>query len=394
MPLVSMNALDLDGKRVLIRADFNVPLADGKITSARRIEAALSTVRGAAEAGGRVMVLSHLGRPEEGRFDAAFSLAPVAAFLSRALGREVKLCAGYLDAPPQLDPGEVVLLENVRFNRGEKANDPQLARQYAALCDVFVMDAFATAHRAQASTHGVAQYAPAACAGPLLLAELEALSRALDTPKRPLVAIVGGAKVSGKLAALESLLQQVDQLIPGGGIANTFLNAAGHAVGKSLYEAGRVSAAGRMLRQAEARGRPIPLPDDVVVAPELSAEAPASVKTLDQIGAGDRILDIGPATVARYVRLIENAGSVVWNGPVGAFELPPFGTGTEALGRAIARSSAFSVVGGGDTVAAVERYGLAAHMSCITTGGGAFLAVLEGGKLPAVQVLEARAGGR
>jgi len=394
MSLISMNALALAGQRVLIRADFNVPLAHGKITSARRIEAALSTVREAAAAGARVMVLSHLGRPQEGRFDAAFSLAPVAAFLSGALGREVKLCANYLDAPPTVAAGEVALMENVRFNRGEKSNDPQLAKRYAALCDVFVMDAFATAHRAHASTHGVAQYAPAACAGPLLLAELEALDRALDAPERPLVAVVGGAKVSGKLAALESLLQQVEQLIPGGGIANTFLKAAGHAVGKSLYEAGQVAAAGRMLRRAEAQGRGIALPEDVVVAPRLSAQAPASVKTLDQISGSDRILDIGPATVAGYVRLIENAGTVLWNGPVGAFEIPPFGIGTEALGRAIASSSAFSVVGGGDTVAAVERYGLFDKMSCITTGGGAFLAVLEGGKLPAVGVLEVRAGGR
>jgi len=395
MPLDSitpLGALDLSGKRVLIRADFNVPLDDGEITSARRIDAALATLREAAEAGARVMALSHLGRPQEGRPAAAFSLAPVARHLGQSLGREVKLCADYLDAPPVVDPGEVMLLENVRFNRGEKANAPQLAKRYAALCDVFVFDAFATAHRAQASTHGVAQYAPAACAGPLLLAELDALARALDEPKHPLLAIVGGAKVSGKLAALEALLPRVTQLIPGGGIANTFLRAAGQPVGKSLIEASQVDAAAEMLRAAEARGRPVVLPVDVVVAPALAAGAAATVKAVGEVGGDDRILDIGPATVARYANLIDGAATVVWNGPVGAFETPPFGAGTEALGRAIADSAAFSVVGGGDTVAAVERYGLAGKMSRITTGGGAFLAVLEGAKLPAVEILKSRAG--
>jgi len=376
----------------LIRADFNVPLADGEITSARRIDVALATVKQAAAAGARVMVLSHLGRPEEGKPSAEFSLAPVARYLTESLGREVKLCADYLTAAPQLAAGEVALMENVRFNRGEKSNDAQLARRYAALCDVFVFDAFATSHRAQASTHGVAQFAPVACAGPLLLEELSALARALESPKRPLVAMVGGAKVSGKLAALEALLPRVDALIPGGGIANTFLLAAGMPVGKSLVEAAQVAAAAAMLQAAEARGRPIALPVDAVVAPALAAGVPVTVKSVAEVGGDDCILDIGPATVADYTARVADAATVVWNGPLGAFETPPFGAGTEAVGRAVADSAAFSVVGGGDTVAAVERYGLADKISRITTGGGAFLAVLEGAELPAVEALKSRAG--
>jgi len=392
--ITPMHALALSGKRVLIRADFNVPLKDGEITSARRIDVALATVKQAADAGARVMVLSHLGRPQEGKPSAEFSLAPVARYLTESLGREVKLCADYLTAPPSVAAGEVALMENVRFNRGEKSNDAQLARRYAALCDVFVFDAFATSHRAQASTHGVAQFAPVACAGPLLLEELHALDRALESPKRPLLAVVGGAKVSGKLAALEALLPRVDALIPGGGIANTFLLAAGMPVGKSLVEEGQVAAAERMLRESESRGRPIALPVDAVVAPALAAGVPVTVKAVAEVGGDDRILDIGPVTVADYKARVADAATVVWNGPLGAFETPPFGAGTEAVGRAVADSAAFSVVGGGDTVAAVERYGLADKISRITTGGGAFLAVLEGAELPAVEVLKSRAPGR
>ena len=391
MAITPMPTLTLSGKRVLIRQDLNAPIRNGKITSSKRIDAAVNTIRLAAEAGAKVMVMSHIGRPDEGRHDAALSLAPVAEYLGRVLDCEVKLCADYLTHPPQLADGEVTLLENVRFNVGEKANDKQLARRYAALCDVFVMDAFGTAHRAHASTHGVARYAPEACAGPVVLAELEALGKALETPRRPLVAIVGGAKVSTKLAALESLSERVDQLIPGGGIANTFIKAAGYNVGKSLFEPGLVATARALMESAERRGRPIPLPDDVVVAATLSADAVASVKALHQISDDDMIFDIGPDSVHRYRQMITAAGTILWNGPVGVFEYAQFANGTESIGRAIAESGAFSVAGGGETVAAVERFNLDDKFSCISTGGGAFLALLEGKTLPAVAVLEGRA---
>ncbi len=395
MSVIPMAALDLNGKRVLIRQDLNVPVAGGKIASAQRIDAALGTIRAALEAGAKVMLMSHVGRPEEGRADPdpALSLAPVAEYLGHALGREVKLCADYLQRPPVPGDGEVMVLENARFNTGEKANDPQLARRYAALCDVFVMDAFGTAHRTQASTHGVTRYAPEACAGPLLLAELEALGKALEKPRRPLLAIVGGAKVSTKLTVLESLSARVDQLIPGGGIANTFLAAAGHAVGKSLYEPDLVGAARDLLEQAEARGRPIPLPTDVVVAKALSADAgtEARVKAAHRVAGDDLILDVGPDTVQHYAQIIKRAGTILWNGPLGAFEFAHFAHGTESLGHAIAESQAYSVAGGGDTLAAIEKFNLAEKISCITTGGGAFLELLKGKTLPAVVALEARA---
>lgn len=390
MAITPMTALSLGGKRVLIRQDLNVPVAHGRIASATRIDAALNTIWQALKAGARVMVMSHIGRPEEGRHEAGSSLAPVAEYLGRALGREVKLCADYLLRPPVLADGEVVVLENVRFNAGEKANDPQLARRYASLCDVFVMDAFGTAHRTQASTHGVARYAPEACAGPLLLAELEALGKALETPRRPLLAIVGGAKVSTKLTALESLSARVDQLIPGGGIANTFIKAAGHNVGKSVYEPGLVGAARNLLASAEERDRPIPLPADVVVAKTLSADAAASVKAVRRVSDDDMILDIGPDTVRCYAQIIESAGTILWNGPLGAFEFDRFAGGTGALGRAIAESGAYSVAGGGDTLAAIEKFNLTEKISCISTGGGAFLEFLKGKTLPAVAAIEAR----
>ena len=390
MPLTQMTARRLAGRRVLIRADFNVPLADGKITSTRRIEATLRTIRSAVEAGARVMVMSHFGRPEEGHPDAKFSLAPMAEYLGRALGREVKLIPDYLQRPPALADGQVVVLENVRFNVGEKADDPQLARQYAGLCEVFVMDAFGTAHRTQASTHGVARYAPEVCAGPLLLEELDALGKALEAPRRPLLAIVGGAKVSSKLAVLESLVAQVDQLIPGGGIANTFLKADGHAIGNSLHEPNLIGAARDLLSAAKKRGSPIPLPDDVVTAKTFSADADADIKALHQLTGDDMILDIGPDTACRYAQLIHSAGTILWNGPLGAFEFQRFAHGTETISRAIAESAAYSVAGGGDTIAAIEQFNLTEKISCITTGGGAFLELLKGKTLPAVAALEAR----
>ena len=384
--------IPLKNRRVLIRADFNVPLADGEITSATRIDAALGATRTALDGGAKVMLMSHAGRPEEGRHDNALSLAPVARYISQALNREVKLCADYLQHPPELANGEVVMLENVRFNAGEKANDARLAKRYAALCDVFVMDAFGAAHRAQASTAGVARHAPVACAGPLLLAELVALKKVMQTPKRPLLAIVGGAKVSTKLSALEALLQRqrVDHLIPGGGIANTFLAAAGHRIGKSLHEPNLVTAARDLLQRAADRGSPIVLPDDAVVAKALSADAVADIKPVAQLADDDLILDLGPASIARYAKMIQQSATVLWNGPVGAFEHPPFATGTQTLARAIADSNAFSVAGGGDTLAAIERFNLSKKISYISTGGGAFLALLEGKTLPVVAALEAR----
>jgi phosphoglycerate kinase len=384
-----MTDIDLRGKRVLIREDLNVPINEGRITSTQRLDAALPTLRAALDAGAAVLVISHLGRPKEGQWDAASSLMPVADWLSRALNTAVRLERNYLDGV-DVAPGEIILLENCRMNVGEERDDDALSRRYAALCDVFVMDAFGTAHRAQASTHGVAKHAKVACAGPLLCAELDALARALEHPRRPLLAIVAGSKVSTKLELLGNLVAKVDQLIVGGGIANTFIAAAGYAVGKSLYEPDLLDTARKIVADAKARGAEIPLPEDVVVAPTFAADAPATVKSVDAVGPEELILDIGPKTAARYAALIERAGSVVWNGPVGVFEFDAFGRGTEAVARAIARSDAFSIAGGGDTLAAVDKYGVAEGISYISTGGGAFLEFLEGKELPAVAMLKSR----
>ena len=389
MSILRMTDLDLAGKRVLIREDLNVPVDNGRITSEQRITAALPTLRRALEQGAAVMVMSHLGRPKEGTWSEADSLAPVAKRLSELLGRDVPLLRDYLDGV-SVQPGSIVLLENCRMNVGEKSDDEALARKYAALCDVFVMDAFGTAHRAQASTHGVIRFAPVACGGPLLMAELDALSKALDDPKRPLLAIVAGSKVSTKLELLSSLVGKVDQLIVGGGIANTFIAAEGLSVGKSLVEMDLVDTAKQIMRDAKARGAEIPVPTDVVVAPRFAADAPATVKNVDAVDADDMILDIGPETAARYAGMIGKAGTVVWNGPVGVFEFDAFGHGTETLAHAIAKSSAFSIAGGGDTLAAVDKYGIEDDVSYISTGGGAFLEFLEGKELPAVAALKAR----
>ena len=394
MGTLLMKALPLAGQRLLIRQDLNVPLENGRVASDARLRASVPTLQYALEAGARVMVMSHLGRPTEGRPDEANSLAPVATRLGELLGRPVALVADYLDAPPEVGDGELVLLENVRFNVGEKADDEGLARRYAALCDVFAMDAFGTAHRAQASTHGVARFAPVACAGPLLAAELDALGRALDRPARPLVAIVGGSKVSTKLTVLDALTEKVDRLIVGGGIANTFIRAAGHEVGKSLHEPELVDEAGRLMRAAEARGAAIPVPTDVVCADELSADAAATVRRVDEVGADELILDLGPETAEAMAKLLEGAGTIVWNGPVGVFEIEAFGAGTRRVAEAVAASGAFSIAGGGDTLAAIDRYGVADRVSYVSTGGGAFLEFLEGKTLPAVAVLAERADGR
>ncbi|MFN3704175.1 phosphoglycerate kinase [Thermomonas sp.] len=392
MSILRMTDLDLAGKRVLIRQDLNVPIDEsGRITSEQRILASLPTLRQALEKGAAVMVMSHLGRPKEGVWSQADSLAPVAARLAELLGRPVPLVRDYLDGVA-VAPGQLVLLENCRMNVGEKADDEALAKKYAALCDVFVMDAFGTAHRAQASTHGVIRFAPVACGGPLLMAELDALGKALEHPARPLLAIVAGSKVSTKLALLGNLVGKVDQLIVGGGIANTFIAARGHGVGKSLVELDLLDTAKQIMADAHARGADIPLPLDVVVAPAFAADAPATVKAVDAVGADDMILDIGPATAARYAELIAKAGTVVWNGPVGVFEFDAFAAGTEAVARAIAASKAFSIAGGGDTLAAVDKFGIAEQVSYISTGGGAFLEFLEGKTLPAVAALQARAG--
>ena len=391
MSILRMTDIDLAGKRVLIRQDLNVPVADGKVTSDQRITASIPTIKAALEQGAAVMVTSHLGRPKEGSWSEADSLAPVAARLSELLGFEVPLVRDYLDGV-DVAPGQLVLLENCRMNVGEKADDEALARKYADLCDVFVMDAFGTAHRAQASTHGVVRLAKQAVGGPLLMAELDALDKALANPARPLLAIVAGSKVSTKLELLSSLVGKVDQLIVGGGIANTFIAAMGHGVGKSLVEADLVDTAREIMAAARARGAEIPVPTDVVVAPAFAADAPATVKAVDAVGADDMILDIGPRTSAAYAALIAKAGTVVWNGPVGVFEFDAFGHGTEAVARAIAASAAFSIAGGGDTLAAVDKYGIEDEVSYISTGGGAFLEFLEGKELPAVAALEARAG--
>ncbi|WP_028838685.1 phosphoglycerate kinase [Thermomonas fusca] len=392
MSIVRMTDLDLAGKRVLIRQDLNVPIDEaGRITSEQRILASLPTLKLALEKGAAVMVTSHLGRPKEGAWSADDSLAPVAARLSQLLGIEVPLLKDWVDGV-EVAPGQLVLLENCRMNVGEKADDEALSKQYAALCDVFVMDAFGTAHRAQASTHGAIRFAPVACGGPLLMAELDALDKALANPARPLLAIVAGSKVSTKLELLGSLVGKVDQLIVGGGIANTFIAALGHGVGKSLVEMDLLDTAKKIMADAHARGADIPLPLDVVVAPAFAADAPATVKPVDAVGADDMILDIGPATAARYAEIIAKAGTVVWNGPVGVFEFDAFAAGTEAVARAIASSKAFSIAGGGDTLAAVDKFAIADQVSYISTGGGAFLEFLEGKTLPAVAALEARAG--
>jgi len=389
MPIVRMTDLDLTGKRVLIRQDLNVPIDAGRITSEQRITASLPTLKLALQKGAAVMVTSHLGRPKEGVWSEADSLAPVAARLSELLGVDVPLVKDWVDGV-DVQPGQVVLLENCRMNVGEGKDDEALSKQYAALCDVFVMDAFGTAHRAQASTHGVIRFAAIAAGGPLLMAELDALDKALANPARPLLAIVAGSKVSTKLELLTSLVGKVDQLIVGGGIANTFIAAEGHAVGKSLYEADLIDTAKKIDADAKSRGADIPLPSDVVVATAFSADAPATVKAVDAVAADDLILDIGPETAQRYAELIKSAGTVVWNGPVGVFEFDAFGKGTETLARAIAQSAAFSIAGGGDTLAAVDKYGIADDVSYISTGGGAFLEFLEGKTLPAVAALEAR----
>jgi phosphoglycerate kinase len=390
MSVLKMTDLDLSGKRLLIRQDLNVPIKDGKVASDKRIRASIPTVEHAVQAGAKVMLMSHLGRPTEGEPADEFSMLPVAQYLSDALGQEVLLIKDYLDAPPQLENGEVVLLENCRFNPGEKKNVEGLAKSYASLCDIYVMDAFGTAHRAQASTYGAGVFAPIACAGPLLAGELEALEKALKTPARPMAAIVGGSKVSTKLTVLDSLSQVVDQLIPGGGIANTFIAAAGFNVGKSLYEEDLIPEAKRLMEAAKAKGGEIPVPTDVVVGKEFSESAEAVVKRVEDVADDDMIFDIGPETAARFAEMMQAAGTIVWNGPVGVFEFDQFGEGTRVLGEAIANSDAFSIAGGGDTLAAMDKYQIAERISYISTGGGAFLEFLEGKKLPAVEMLEAK----
>jgi phosphoglycerate kinase len=391
MPVIKMTDLDLHGKRVLIRQDLNVPVRDGKVTSDKRIVASLPTIEHAMNAGAKVMVMSHLGRPVEGEYDEQFSMIPVGEHMAALLGHNVEMVKDWVNGVGDMRNGEVVLCENVRFNAGEKKDDEELSRKMAALCDIYVMDAFGTAHRAQASTHGVAKYAAVACAGPLLAGELEALGKALDNPARPMIAIVGGSKVSTKLTVLDSLSGVVDQLIPGGGIANTFIAACGHNVGKSLYEADLIPEAQRLMEAATARGSEIPVPTDVVVGKEFSESAEAVVKKVEDVTDDDMIFDIGPETTARFAEMMNSAGTIVWNGPVGVFEFDQFGAGTRRLGQAIAASTAFSIAGGGDTLAAVDKYGIADKVSYISTGGGAFLEFLEGKKLPAVAMLEQRA---
>ncbi len=390
MPILRMTDLDLRDKRVLIREDLNVPVQGGVVTSDARIRASLPTIQAAKNAGARVLLMSHLGRPDEGVYNEEFSLAPVAQRLSELLGYKVRFQKDWLEGV-ECAPGEVVLLENVRFNKGEKKDKEDLARKMAGLCDVFVMDAFGTAHRAEASTHGVAKYAKVACAGPLLMNELIALETALEKPKRPLVAIVGGSKVSTKLTVLETLLSKVDKLIVGGGIANTFLAAKGCNIGKSLAEKDMIDIAKSLLQRSSELNVEIPLPSDVVVGPEFSANAEADVKSIQDVETGDMILDIGPDTAERFSKICMSAGTIVWNGPVGVFEFDQFGEGTRTLAQAVARSTAFSIAGGGDTLAAIEKYRVEDDISYISTGGGAFLEFLEGKKLPAVAMLETRA---
>ncbi|WP_299594827.1 phosphoglycerate kinase [uncultured Microbulbifer sp.] len=386
MAVKLMKDQDLAGKRVLIREDLNVPVKDGAVTSDARIRAALPTIKAASDAGAKVLLMSHLGRPTEGEYAEEFSLAPVAAHLGKLLGKDVPVIKDW-QGGVELADGDVALLENVRFNKGEKKDDEALAKQYAALCDIFVMDAFGTAHRAQASTHGVAKFAPVACAGPLLATELDALEKALAEPARPMVAIVGGSKVSTKLTVLESLSDKVDQLIVGGGIANTFLAAAGKPVGKSLCEHDLVDTAKSLMEKCD-----IPLPTDVVTGTAFSESAVAETKNADSVTEDDMIFDIGPDSSAVLAEILKGAKTIIWNGPVGVFEFDQFGGGTERLSRAIADSDAFSIAGGGDTLAAVDKYGIAEQVSYISTGGGAFLEYVEGKVLPAVAMLESRAG--
>jgi phosphoglycerate kinase len=389
MTILKMKDQNLTNQRVLIRQDLNVPLKGGHITSTKRITASLPTIQFALEQGAAVMIMSHLGRPTEGQAEEKFSLQPVADYLSQCLKQEVKLVKDWLTGF-DCEPGQVVLLENVRFNKGEKANDEILAKQMARLCDIFVMDAFGTAHRKQASTYGVAQFAPIATAGPLLSGELEALSKSLDSPDRPMLAIVGGSKVSSKLTVLESLSSKVDQLIVGGGIANTFIAAAGYNVGKSLYEVDLIEQARFLIKQAKDEGREIPIPTDVVTAKEFSDTAIATIKAVDTVEDDDMILDIGPETAEKFAKMSRNAGTVVWNGPVGVFEIDQFANGTKVLAQGIAEGNGFSIAGGGDTLAAIEKYGIENYISYISTGGGAFLEFLEGKQLPAVEILENR----
>jgi len=389
MSIKRMVDLDLSGKRVLIRQDLNVPVKNGKVTSDIRIQASVPTIEKALAAGAAVMLLSHLGRPVEGQYDEDSSLKPVAERLSSLLGKPVRLEKDWLDGIT-IKPGEVVLCENVRFNLGEEKNSDALGQKMAALCDIFVMDAFGTAHRAQASTHSVAKFAPVVCAGPLLSSELDALGKALETPTKPLVAIVGGSKVSTKLTVLKSLSEKVDQLIVGGGIANTFIAACGFPVGKSLYEPDLIDEAKRLIADAKKAGSDIPIPVDVVCAKEFSESAVATVKKVADVEADDLILDIGPDTAKLYAEIVKSAGTIVWNGPVGVFEIEQFGNGTKSLATAIAESSAFSIAGGGDTLAAIDKYGIEDKISYTSTGGGAFLEFLEGKELPAVAILKSR----
>lgn len=388
--VIAMTDLELAGRQLLIRQDLNVPLKDGRITNDARIQASLPTLRHAVQAGAAVKIMSHLGRPQEGEYAEEFSLAPIAQALSEALGQPVELRKDWIDGV-DVEPGQVVLCENVRFLVGEKKCDDNLAQKMAALCDIYVMDAFGTAHRAQASTYGVAKYAPSACAGPLLAAELKALDKALSNPSRPLVAIVGGAKVSTKLTLLEQLIDKVDRLIVGGGIANTFIAAAGHTIGKSLYEPDLVDTAKRLMQKAQDKGADIPIPSDVVCAKEFSETATATQKSVAEIAEDDLVLDIGPASANHLASLLHAAGTIVWNGPVGVFEIAQFSQGTKILSEAVANSNAFSIAGGGDTVAAIETFEITEQVSYISTGGGAFLEFLEGKTLPAVEILQQRA---
>jgi phosphoglycerate kinase len=389
MRYLKMTDQNLSDKRVLIRVDFNVPVSGGKVTSDLRMQAALPTIKQALEQGAAVMVMSHLGRPAEGQYNAESSMQPVATHLSTLLNQTVRLAKDWVDGI-DITPGEVVMCENVRFNAGEKKNDAVLAKKMAALCDVFVMDAFGTAHRGQASTYGVAEYAPIACAGPLLDSELSALAKALDAPAKPVVASVGGSKVSTKLTVLSALCEKVDQLVVGGGIANTFLAAAGHNVGASLYEADLVPEAARLMKVMADKGGIIPIPTDVVVASEFSADATATLKNAADVNDTDQILDVGPDTAQHLASIMAKAGTIVWNGPVGVFEFPSFAVGTKTLAQAIADSNAFSIAGGGDTLAAIDQFGITSQISYISTGGGAFLEFLEGKTLPAVAILEKR----
>ncbi|RLA22539.1 MAG: phosphoglycerate kinase [Gammaproteobacteria bacterium] len=389
MTIIRMTDLNLKGKKVLIREDLNVPIKEGKVASDARIRASLPTIQYALDAGAHVLLMSHLGRPTEGEYDEKFSLKPVAEHLSALLGKPVRLEKEWLEGIDS-EAGEVILCENVRFNKGEKKDDESLSQKMAALCDIYVMDAFGTAHRAQASTHGIARFAPVACAGPLLANELDALAKALDNPARPMLAIVGGSKVSTKLTVLDSLSNKVDQLIVGGGIANTFIAAAGYPVGKSLYEADLLEDAKQLINKAKAAGGEIPIPTDVVCAKEFSESAEATIKKVSDVEADDLIMDIGPETATRYAEIIKKSGTIIWNGPLGVFEFDQFGGGTKTLSLAIAESAGFSIAGGGDTLAAIDKYEISEQVSYSSTGGGAFLEFIEGKTLPAVAILESR----